>query len=66
MSSRIPSLVAGLSSRGVHVHCPCKPIALQLSNNKLMIDFESLKENDIFILEIISFTGNFDELAVEW
>lgn len=29
---------------------------VQLSNNKFMIDFESLKENDIFILEIISFT----------
>lgn len=33
-----------------------KPIAHKLSNNKFMIDFESLKENDIFILEIISFT----------
>lgn len=42
---------------------PCKPIALQLSNNKFMIDFESLKENDIFILEIISFIRNFNELA---
>lgn len=29
---------------------------VQLSNNKFMIDFESLKANDIFILEIISFT----------
>lgn len=28
-----------------------------------MIDFESLKENDIFILEIISFIRNFNELA---